>query len=205
MSQQELNNEELAAIEAALSSVGPKPSRLDRDRVMFLAGRASGLAEMRPRGEATRWAWPAAFGAMTAVAATLLVMVVSRPQAEVAHRAEGPRVQQQEGPEKSEAPVQPPLIEEPLRTPRAAWGGLADEDAERLHLDAPYFRELQRLLALGPEPWAPAVPSAAGGQRTAPPMPYPQLLDSLLDDPATGGPPSLRFPWESLLEPGVKS
>lgn len=205
MSKEKLN-EQLTALEAVLASFEPTPLEADRDRVMFLAGRASATAEMRPGGVTTRWAWPAAFGAMTAVAATLLMMVVSRPQAEVVNRAQGTRVQQkQEGPEKSRAPVRPPAIEQPLRAPQAVWRGLADEDAERLHLDTPYFRELDRILALGPDLWDPAVPSAAGGQRTAPPMPYHQLLDNLLDDPATGGPPSLRFPWKSLLEPGVKS
>jgi hypothetical protein len=143
---------------------------------------------------------------MTALAATLLVMVVSRPQREVVDRAEGSGVPpKQEGPEKSEARVPPPLFEQPPPTPQAAWGGLADEDAERLHPDTPYFRELDRMLALGPDPWAPAVPSAADGQRTAPPMPYPQLLESLLEGPATGGPPSSYLPRKSLLEPGVKS
>ncbi len=61
------------------------------------------------------------------------------------------------------------------------------------------------MLALAPDRWASPVPSAADAQRTTPPMPYHQLLDNLLEDPAIGGPPSLRLPWKSLLEPGVKS
>jgi len=98
-------DEELKAFEAALAALVPRGDRLDRDRLMFLAGQASvggilsetAAAEGTPgvspvRGKAhgqdarattRRWAWPAAFSAMTAVAATLLVIVVARPEPQV--------------------------------------------------------------------------------------------------------------------------
>jgi len=94
----------MKAFEAALASLVPRTDRLDRDRLMFLSGRASVVgisAETSAREGATgvspvpggaygqdaratrQWAWPGAFAAMTALAATLLVIVVARP---------GPRV-----------------------------------------------------------------------------------------------------------------
>ena len=39
-------NEELAAVEAALASLKPAASGVDRDRVMFLAGRIVGVSFM---------------------------------------------------------------------------------------------------------------------------------------------------------------
>jgi hypothetical protein len=99
--------EGLKAFEAALAALVPRTYRLDRDRLMFLAGQQSrigfqpveqsrvGQAERSPTnyGEkthggtalrlshptATAWAWPAAFSAMTAVAAALAIMLAIRP------------------------------------------------------------------------------------------------------------------------------
>ena len=74
---------DLTAWEARLSAFRPVPSRLDRDRVMYLAGRAS--AGMEPASGAKRastWAWPAAFSVMTAIAGCLLaVLIVRGPEA----------------------------------------------------------------------------------------------------------------------------
>jgi len=93
-------DEELKAFEAALAALVPRGDRLDRDRLMFLAGQASvgGISSETATGEGVpgvspvpgkihgqearamrRWAWPAAFSAMTAVAATLLAIVVTWP------------------------------------------------------------------------------------------------------------------------------
>jgi hypothetical protein len=206
MSEEELNGE-LAEIEAALASVGPRPSRLDRDRVMYLAGRAATFAAASPPRVSSRWAWPAAFGAMTAVAAVLLLMVVSRPHAEVAHRVEETGVQQkQEGSEEDEASGRPSDVEQRHGAPRTIWHGLVDEDVEPLHPDTPYFRERDRILALGSDPWTPAVSPATGHGQAEPPMLYPQLLDTLLEDlPKEAAPPTPPFPWKSPLESGVES
>ena len=67
---------ELKAIEAALAALAPTTGSLDRDRLMYLAGRAS----LSAAGEARRfrWAWPAATAAMTTVAAALLAVVSLR-------------------------------------------------------------------------------------------------------------------------------
>ncbi|GAG50664.1 unnamed protein product, partial [marine sediment metagenome] len=115
----------LKAIEAELAALTPRTDRLDRERVIFLAGqqsvvgcvgrkgtvpfslrenrdsplrenrdsplrenrdsplrenRDSPLRENRDSARA-RWGWPAAFSAMTAVAVTLLLMLLLQPQA----------------------------------------------------------------------------------------------------------------------------
>jgi hypothetical protein len=58
MSEKRLN-EELSAVEAALASLKPAASGADRDRVMFLAGRASANANLPPTQHLkTQWIWP---------------------------------------------------------------------------------------------------------------------------------------------------
>lgn len=97
---------ELAAIEAELASFTPGPARLDRDRTMFLAGRASVGAKTTPtvstRVASTRAAstlaastlaarrWPIGFAAMTAVAGCLLVVLIVQQQTVIALRATTP-------------------------------------------------------------------------------------------------------------------
>ena len=65
-------NEDLLAVEAALTALNPAASLLDRDRVMFLAGRASANAYLPPtRHMKTQWLWPCA------TAVSLLLAIAS--------------------------------------------------------------------------------------------------------------------------------
>ncbi|HYW77997.1 MAG TPA: hypothetical protein VE890_00405 [Thermoguttaceae bacterium] len=68
---------ELKAFEARLAALQPRSDRLDRDALLFEAGRASTQS-----GLWRRWAWPSAFGAMTTVAAALLAFVLLRAEPE---------------------------------------------------------------------------------------------------------------------------
>lgn len=70
---------ELTALEARLGAFRPGASRLDRDRVMYLAGQAAGLKQ-RADARSRPWRWPSAFAAMTTVAAALLVALVIERQ-----------------------------------------------------------------------------------------------------------------------------
>lgn len=71
---------ELKGFEARLISLRPREDRLDRERLMFLAGRAS-VNESRQHASAVRrWVWPASLGAMT-TATTMLVMTTLPPTA----------------------------------------------------------------------------------------------------------------------------
>jgi hypothetical protein len=82
MSKPEDQNE-LKAFEAKLAALTPRDDRLDRERLIFLAGQASVTADAgRSPAYVVGWrrhpAWPAAFAAMTAVAATLLCVLITQ-------------------------------------------------------------------------------------------------------------------------------
>ncbi len=105
----EKKEDDLSSFEAALAALMPRTDRLDRERLMFLAGQQSITAGQHPTlpspigrgtqrvpgGEVTLGrqarAWQAAFAVMSAIAATLLVMLVSRsalgPVVETANHA----------------------------------------------------------------------------------------------------------------------
>lgn len=71
---------DVTAFEAALASLAPQVGQFDRDRLLFLAGRASATRDAGTgTARRTGWRWPAATAAMTAVAACLLVMLCTRP------------------------------------------------------------------------------------------------------------------------------
>lgn len=76
-------NDELAAVEAILGSLTPSPSSAGRDRLMFLAGRAS--ADRIPllrRHRLATWFWPCAtsLSLLTAATFSILWAVGSKPE-----------------------------------------------------------------------------------------------------------------------------
>lgn len=98
MSNENNQPDSLAAIEHTLAGLSPMPPRVDRDRLMFLAGRANALASeqgspadcdglLRISSDATMprssWLWPASAAAFAATSLALAVAVVfqtaSRP------------------------------------------------------------------------------------------------------------------------------
>jgi hypothetical protein len=77
---------ELAALERQLAGLDVAPLHVDRDRLMFEAGRAAGIAERElaatPRvAGVPRWFWPAAAAMMTAACFVLSTMLVWRGDA----------------------------------------------------------------------------------------------------------------------------
>lgn len=76
---------ELKSLEARLTALSPRDDRLDRERLMFLAGQASVESAVSQRDRHVLGSrpntrpWQAAFAGMTAVAAMLLVMLITRP------------------------------------------------------------------------------------------------------------------------------
>ena len=78
---------ELQALEAELALLRPRADRLSREQVLFLAGQASVLGRDPVRRDGPgRWAWPTAFAAMTVLAASLLAVLLFRPEPAVAER-----------------------------------------------------------------------------------------------------------------------
>jgi hypothetical protein len=77
--------DELNELERQLAALSPRASRLDRDRVMYLAGRAAAETELGTGGAAA-WLWPSATGVMTAVSVLLAMMLVLGDRPGVAKR-----------------------------------------------------------------------------------------------------------------------
>ncbi len=74
---------ELAAIERQLVGLNLSPAQVDRDRLMFAAGRAAERAGSKERRARSRigWFWPAATATMTAATVMLAAMLVWRERA----------------------------------------------------------------------------------------------------------------------------
>ncbi len=80
--------DELEELQRALKSLEPLPGRLDRGRLMYLAGQASAgvspsVTSATGASQKWNWAWPASTAAMTLVAATLAVALAVRPQPQI--------------------------------------------------------------------------------------------------------------------------
>ncbi len=82
---------DLQAVEAALASLHPAPCGVDRDRMMFLAGRAS-AEKISPAGLDRRasWLWPCATAATALVAVTFATLWLAAGGRQAAERDAGP-------------------------------------------------------------------------------------------------------------------
>ncbi len=171
--QEEKRIGDLKEIEAALASLVPRGDRLDRDRLMFLAGQAS-VVRRGPDGAARagRWAWPSAFAAASAVAASLLVALAMRWGPGSDNRV----AQVPSPPQPTTAGLQPPAPS-PTVTFQAAsprWPPARDA----------YHQLLARVLDRGLDAWR--TPAGNGGTMTgAAPATYREMLGTLLESPPT--------------------
>jgi len=195
--------EELKSIEAALAGLAPRADRLDRQRLMFLAGQASVLGRTGPRSAPAAWVWPSTAAVMTAVAATLLVMLIWRPVPQVVQKIvylpttaySNNGVQPEEDrrirPADGEDVAPPPRYEEfPPVACRGAgllvsilpvWLQYADGDLQNSQVS--YYRLRDRVLNWGVDSWAPPLPMRDAAV-PAPPAGYRELLEALLDERA---------------------
>ncbi len=83
---QEMNREDAedrSELERALALLKPAASSIDRDRFLFLAGRAS-VDSVRLGGPLGQWTWPAATLFSSLAAGVLALLLVTRPQPAVA-------------------------------------------------------------------------------------------------------------------------
>jgi len=219
---------ELKEIREALGSLVPRTDRLNRERLMFLAGQASvgKPSEQLPRTRVwSRWGWPAAFSAMSAVAASLLVTVAVRPEPQVVvrvvERVVPAPVSQAEAKTAQSAPAgdAPGAVQEQDQPSGAgaspgresvpsewfAWAALVGRsDGSSTEPSYPQLRE--QLLAHGVESWEyPAAPTAAPTSTSDGPMPYRDQWDRILQQQGWGGSlpraPSPKVP----NRPGVES
>jgi hypothetical protein len=191
---------ELKAVEAELAALAPRDDRLDRERLIFLAGRAS-VAARAPRLGAL--AWPGAFAGMTAVAAALLVMLLARPGVPtgaggvVAEAPDaGPSDRSQVVDDGSKGPG---VRAAPDSEDGASGPVLASYGADRVRrTGSPYYRTRavdlemwERMLTQGVDLWGrPRIASETGGSQEAGPRPYHQWLKTFLEDDARAELPS---------------
>jgi hypothetical protein len=179
---------ELRALEAALGTLRPSVGRLDRDRLLFEAGRRAALESRR----AARWAWPAATAALGTLAASLLLMLAPRP---------APRVVKEIVVKTIRVPVETPSAAPEERAPAPtvaehrpasswwrdsapAWKDGRDAVAMRVRVER-LLRELRAPEGAGGSPTRARKTDGAkpSEPRVAPvesPTPYYQLRDQLL-------------------------
>ncbi|MBM4092251.1 MAG: hypothetical protein FJ276_22910 [Planctomycetes bacterium] len=233
MAEEQDRQDDLNALEAALAALTPRSDGLNRDRLMFLAGQAS--AAERNGGSAggvesgTRlrhWSLPAAFVAMTGVAACLLVALVARPPlvvervveriVEVPAAPTGARLALEQRRDRdtliaeTQAPAPRRFVEQP-----SVWFALLlatfarDPSAALSSADASsYLRLRDRAFSQGLEGWTtPAAVAAVEVPVSSRSRPASQreLLDELLEkaEADRGADPAVSP--ESTSHPGVKS
>jgi len=200
---------ELKAVEAELAGLCPRDDRLDRERLVFLAGQASLAGRPGPRAA---WAWPASLAGMTAVAATLLAMLLARPEPAVVERIRIVKVpvEQRESPaHPDDSPAASRLVTSQPGGPAAStpaddldWR--SDPDWPPLRTRASDLKMLDRMLAHDADPWTrPVQTSVSAGPQTEAPLPYHQWLKSLFDEPSRA---ALPGDWPSTpSNPGASS
>ncbi len=211
----EEQDEELTALEADLAALRPRADGLDRGWRELLAKEAALTSVMlqhdlqgcinpaghrflcihcgseRPTvGSVRRWSWPAVAAAMTSVAAVLLAVLVTRPEARVALGVA----------KESRPPVAAPAqgaVEEQdtataLETRRASEDWLAMKNVSRVPLaggadNMPYVTLRDQVLAYGVESWK--IPVAAVGTSNAMevPLSYREQLNRLLEQQGLSG------------------
>jgi hypothetical protein len=193
MSREEIQAQDLKAVEAALASLAPSTGRLDRDRLMYLAGEAAALSRfaqskpapshiaqtvstVRGRVPLRRWAWPAAFSTMSAVAATLLAMLMSRPEPAVIPQIVYVPVDQptavDDSTESSMAGSETPIQVGPRH--KEQMGN------ERRPAEGDYLRLRDQVLALGLDSWSSGRSAGGAAQADAPPS-HRQLVEKELE------------------------
>jgi hypothetical protein len=136
------------------------------------------------------------------LAATLLVMLILRPEPPVVERTRIVKVPvQREEADADERTFEPWV----RRGELASWHGdwLSNSERGRFPSRAVYLEVVGRMLAEGVDPWASPAPRPEGADQPDSPIPYHQRLKTLLEDQARA---ALPGDWLSpSLNSGAKS
>lgn len=186
--------DEQQELERALSMLRPPASSIDRDRFLFLAGRAS-AEQVGPGAMFGRWMWPAATVLSSLAAAVLVVLLVTRtgPEANPAETLEA-RGLQPAVPSVADVGVKS-AVKSALETygPPAEAGAYpaptVDETARAFAVESNYPRLRSFVLAYGidalPEP-APIQKLEAKSQDDEEPVTVRDLLSRTLKNRSAG-------------------
>ncbi len=187
-------------LEAALGALVPRTERLNRDRIMFLAGQASVQSKNSqpaiPPGTTgpqhrAGWAWPAAFTTMTGVAASLLMALVIRPAPQVTERIVERIVTAPAAPQEPAAAIAKRFVEPEAAAPspaevatspdRLVWEPFP-QPAVSAEQELSYPELRRQVLRHGLESWKPrAAESAVSGRADEGPVSYREQLDRWLE------------------------
>lgn len=193
MDQHTPDDDELGRFASALSALAPRESRIDRDRLMFLAGQQSAAVPRTGR----RWLWPAATAVSTVAAVVLAVLLALRPEPAVVQIVRNVYVDRSAPPAAETAPAKPlpdspAIIAEapapPRRSPVEPWRPLRESAADLPSFDADrpagYLALRQRVLAYGVDALSPPAPSPAlASALQSRPETYGQLREEYLPRP----------------------
>ena len=169
---------DLRAVAETLASVRPPAPRLDRDRLMFLAGAASASATAVPIGKLTlpaRLAWPAATAALAATSLALSAALFLRPPQD--QRIVYVPVEAEQASGQERVAVEPADVDHPRRSPAEAVPIAAPSRPATAVTQHNYVRRRDVALRLGLD--ALGAPPARGAAREQPTPPYRTLLDAL--------------------------
>jgi hypothetical protein len=216
MSEEPLNRDS-ASLEEELRRLAPRPSRIDRERLMFLAGQASPargeFSQTFSQASRRAWPWPLAMAAMTTVAGFLGVLLVQRPAQVMVERVVYVEVEKPSA--ETPATAAPAVLE--LRRPHRGSSELASAGPARVRAAAAdpfalpadlgssnYLAWRNHALRYGVESWSHLTSSGSGG-RAATPQTSRELLESLLDEAPSAKPSGELFPFKSPFNHGEKS
>jgi hypothetical protein len=190
MSDERESSTGLNPIEQALRSFAPIAPQLDRDRLMFLAGRANAegrgllapsMGNLSRSERATRWLWPASSAALAATSLALAIALFTRSTPQ-------PQLIVRDAPASAVAPQSP--VSNGDTAPRRQYATALPRPAPANSESYLKTREVafrMGLDALGSPP--------SGGSELSPGTTYIELLEALAAPPA--GPaasPAERFP-----------
>jgi hypothetical protein len=199
MSREAETPQELKSLEAALGSLKPAALRVERDQLMYQAGQA---AVPVPASTIARpsWFWPASTAGMSAVAATLLMLLVSRPAPQVVERvvylpakpSTGALTDPAMAPG-TDSPPSPPAI---IKTaPRDFSGGLLTFAASDRRPE--YLQLRDQVLAFGVDTWQKPVPQSGKEASSAS---YRESLNRLLNPDSAAEPAAESTSTPSLTD-----
>jgi hypothetical protein len=178
----EKKQDDIKSFESALAALMPRADRLDRDRLMFLAGQQSILPSPLGRraggeGGSRAWAWPSAFAAMSAVAAILLAMVIYQPAPQAVDRVVGQIDSKTTSHYTAQQSIENPNELNPILLSKAENGKFNTADSPNS-----YSVILNQIITKGVDSWKPKMSESTNTKRiNSPPLTNRELMDQLLN------------------------